>query len=221
MGQARLNGAAAWGALGLLVLGAGGAWAAGPSRFASYDTEADCVAAHTFAPAACRIAFANARSEYEAKTPSFASQALCTQRYASCMAWPPGGGGKAASFRPSWDGVDIVDTPTEHSVTPSAGSTGHAVRFAARSLEEEPARLTIRGAAIPVPPTRALPGAPLIAGRPGRPSAAPAVVQRAGAAEKDLPPSPVPPPGSGFKLEDGVLTYPAPARFQPKNLPKE
>jgi hypothetical protein len=26
-------------------------------------------------------------------------------------------------------------------------------------------------------------------------------------------------PGAGFKLEDGVLTYPAPARFQPKNLP--
>ncbi len=26
------------------------------------------------------------------------------------------------------------------------------------------------------------------------------------------------PAGSGFKMEDGVLTYPAPARFQPKNL---
>ena len=28
------------------------------------------------------------------------------------------------------------------------------------------------------------------------------------------------PPGSGFKMEDGVLTYPAPARFQPKILKK-
>ena len=220
MGQARLNGAA-WGALGLMALGPGAAWAAGPSRFASYDTEADCVAAHAFAPAACRVAFANARSEYEAKTPSFASRALCTQRYASCMAWPPGASGNASSFRPSWDGVDIVDTPTERSVTPSPGSTGKAVRFAARSLDEEPARLTIRGATIPVPPSRATPGSPVIAGRPGRPSAAPAFVQRAGAPDKELPPSPVPPPGSGFKLEDGVLTYPAPARFQPKNLPKE
>jgi hypothetical protein len=27
-----------------------------------------------------------------------------------------------------------------------------------------------------------------------------------------------PTPGSGFKMEDGVLTYPAPARFQPQNL---
>lgn len=218
MGQARLNRVIASGAIGVIAIGAGAAWAAGPSRFASYDTEADCVAAHTFAPAACRIAFANARSEYEAKTPSFASQALCTRAYASCMAWPPGGGGKAASFRPSWDGVDIVDTPTEHSVTPSPGSTGKTIRFAARSLDEEPARLTIRGAAMPVPHGRG--GAPLIAGRPGRPSTAPAAMQRAGAAGRELPPSPAPPPGSGFKLEDGVLTYPAPARFQPRNLPR-
>lgn len=217
MGQARLNGAS-WGALGLIALGTGGAWAAGPSRFASYDTEADCAAAHTFAPAACRIAFANARSEYEAKTPSFASQAMCTQKYASCMAWPASGSGKAAVFRPSWNGVDIVDTPTEHSVTPSAGSTGKGVLFAARSLDGEPARLTIRGATIPVPPSRSTPELPVIAGRP---SAAPAFAQRAGAPVKEPPPSPVPPVGSGFKLEDGVLTYPAPARFQPKNLPKD
>ena len=25
-------------------------------------------------------------------------------------------------------------------------------------------------------------------------------------------------PGAGFTMQDGVLTYPAPARFQPKNL---
>ena len=31
-------------------------------------------------------------------------------------------------------------------------------------------------------------------------------------------PAPAAPPGSGFKMEDGVLTYPAPERFQPKNL---
>ncbi len=208
-------------ALGALALGGGTAWAAGPSRFASYDTEGSCVAAHTFAPAACHNAFANARSEYETKTPSFPSEALCRRTYASCMAWPPGGGGRAVSYRPSWDGVDIVDTPAEHSVTPSPGSTGKAVRFAARSLEEEPARLTIQGATIPVPPQRRSGEAPLIAGRPGRPSIAPAFVQRAGAPERDLPPSPPPPSGSGFTLENGVLTYPAPARFQPKNLPKE
>ncbi len=202
------------------VLAAGSAQAAGPSRFASYDSELDCVTAHTLAPAVCHTAFANARAEYEAKTPSFASRALCTQRFASCMPWPPGNGGSAASFRPSWDGVDIVDTPGEHSVTPSPGLAAKGVRFAARPLTDEATPLVIRGASVPVPLRR--PGeAPLIAGRPGRPSSAPADVQRAGAPERELAPSAPPPAGSGFKLEDGVLTYPAPARFQPRNLPKE
>ncbi len=193
------------------------AQAAGPARFASYDSEPDCVAARTIAPAVCRSAFANARAEYESKTPSFASQILCTRRYASCMAWPPGADARRASFRPAWDGVDIVDTPTEHSVTPSPGSTGRAVRFASRPLTEEPRSLVIRGAGPPLPP---LPrgGSPLPAGHPG--PTPPFARRAAGTPEGPLPPGAAPPPGSGFKLEDGVLTYPAPARFQPRNLPK-
>lgn len=39
-----------------------------------------------------------------------------------------------------------------------------------------------------------------------------------GRSQTDEEPSSAAPPGSGFKMEDGVLTYPAPARFQPKNL---
>ena len=202
-----------------LALLAGPGEAAGASRFASYDTEPDCVAAHAFAPSACRVAFANARAEYEAKTPAFASEALCTRRYASCMAWPPGGGVARAGFRPTWDGVDIVDTPRERSVTPSPGSTGKAVRFAARPLTEEPAPLVILRGALPAPPRRAGDAPPIA--HPGRPTPAPAVVQRSGSPDGDPPPSAPPPPGSGFKLEDGVLTYPAPARFQPKNLPQQ
>ena len=213
MGKARVSRAAPGTALagmllaGLLpagLLSPGAAAAAGPSRFASYDTEADCVAARTLAPGVCRTAFANARAEYETKTPSFPSAALCGRRYAACMAWPPGAAA-GATYRPRWDGVDIVDTPSEHSVTPAPGSTGRAVRFAARPLTETAAPLVIRGASVPVPPSRS--GPPTA----GRPSPAPAVAERAG--------SPLP-PGSGFKLEDGVLTYPAPARFQPRNLPK-
>ena len=209
----------AWGAASALLSLAGPAAASGPSRFASYAAEADCVAARTLSPAVCHTAFARARAEYEAKTPSFASQALCTRRYASCMAWPPGdrSGGRAGgtAFRPLWDGVDIVDTPTEHSVTPAPGSTGRAVRFAARSLDAEPAPLVIRGAGLPVPPRRIGP-APV-----GRPAPAPAVAARLGApGAAPLARMGAPPPGSGFKLEDGVLTYPAPARFQPRNLPK-
>ena len=217
MGQARLNRGARTFASLLVVAAASGPLpaAAAPSRFASYDTEADCVGAGTFPPAVCHIAFANARSEYESKTPSFPTAALCDRRFPACMAWPPGAGPKTLSYRPRWEGVDIVDTPTEHSVTPSPGSAGRAIRFASRPLEAEPRALDIRGA--PVPPSRFVPGPhpPMIGARPAPTSP----VFRAGN-ERGLPPSAPPPPGSGFKLEDGVLTYPAPARFQPKNLPK-
>lgn len=197
--------------------------AAGPSRFASYDSESNCVAAGTMGSTVCRTAFANARAEYEAKTPSFPSQALCTRHFASCMAWPPGTGALKASFRPRWDGVDIVDTPTEHSVTPSPGSTGRAIRFAARPLTQEPRELLIRGAGFGTP-LAGRGGAPLTAGHAGRPSLAEPVVRHAlGAspADRAVPANtPPPPPGSGFTYENGVLTYPAPARFQPRNLPK-
>ncbi len=189
--------------------------AAGPSRFASYASEAECLGSHTLGASTCRSAFANARQEYEAKTPSFQSQALCQRRFSSCMAWPPGTAmERQTTYRPEWDGVDIVDTPSEQTVTPSPGSTGRLIRFAARPLNAEPARdLVIRGA-VPHP------GA---AGKPGHPTFAGASFQhatRATSPERELPPSASPPPGSGFTLEDGVLTYPAPQRFQPKNLPK-
>ena len=129
---------------------------AAQSRFASYDSEADCVGAGTFPAALCHTAFANARSEYESKTPSFPTQALCGRRFPACMAWPPGADPRRASYRPRWDGVDIVDTPQERSVTPAPGGTGRAIRFAARPLEAEPRALDIRGAA--PPPERMVPG---------------------------------------------------------------
>ena len=144
--------------------------AQGQSRFASYASEAECLGSHTLSASVCRSAFANARQEYEAKTPSFASQTLCQRRFASCMAWPPDGSlGRETAYRPEWDGVDIVDTPTEQTVTPSPGSTGRSIRFAARPLNSEPQRdLVIRGAA---PGSR---GVPMIAARPGHaPSTSP------------------------------------------------
>ena len=190
--------------------------ATGPSRFASYGSEAECLGSHSLSATVCRSAFANARQEYEAKTSSFPSQAMCLRRYASCMAWPPdAAAGRQTSYRPEWDGVDIVDTPTEQTVTPSPGSTGRSIRFAARPLAEPQRDLLIRGAAAG---SRA---ASIAAARSGRSNPAAPFVQRAAgstAPERDLAPSAPPPPGSGFKLEDGVLTYPAPERFQPKNL---
>ncbi len=193
--------------------------ATGQSRFASYASEAECIGSHTLSAAICRSAFANARQEYEAKTSSFPSQTLCQRRYASCMAWPPDAtAGRQTTYRPEWDGVDIVDTPTEQTVTPSPGSTGRSIRFAARPLAAEPQRdLLIRGA------TGGSRVGSIAGVHSGHPTLAGTPLQRASgptSPQRELPPSAPPPPGSGFTLQDGVLTYPAPERFQPKNLPK-
>ena len=122
--RAALTGLVAW--IGLAPV-ADATAATGLSRFASYSSEAECLGSHTLAASVCRSAFANARQEYEAKTPSFPSETLCRRRFPTCMAWPPDASvGRQTVFRPEWDGVDIVDTPTEQTVTPSPGSTGRS-----------------------------------------------------------------------------------------------
>lgn len=187
--------------------------ASAQSRFASYMTESECVGGHVLPAAVCRSAFANARAEFEAKTPAFASMAQCTKAFGACAPWPPGSKGRVL-FRPRWSGVDIVDTPREKSVTPARVNGGKRLSFAPRPLTgpaEEPRELVVRGSRS------------VAAGRFGPPRAGNSRTQhafRASAPERIPGPSAPPPPGSGFKMEDGVLTYPAPARFNPKNLPK-
>lgn len=193
MGEARLSWA--W-----LALAGGLAVAAVParaqSRFLSYGSEPECLGAHALPAALCRSAFANARAEFEARTPSFPSLALCAKSFGDCAAWPPGGPAPR-SFRPRWTGVDIVDTPGEKSVTPAAVSGVRRLTFAPQPLTAFRS-LDVRGVRRPE-------------ARPASREAAPA--SPAGTASA--------PPGSGFKLEDGVLTFPAPERFQPKNLPRQ
>ena len=177
---------------------------AAPSRFVSYDSEGDCLAGRILTPAVCRSAFASARSEFEAKTAAFGSLAQCTKVYGSCAAWPPGTASRS-SFRPQWGGIDIVDTPTEKSVTPSISGGSKRVRFAARPLagDEAVRELVVRGGRrlAPAPvgaPQRAVRGA-----RRSEPDAA-----SPGAS------------GGGFTMQNGVLSFPAPARFAPRALPK-
>ena len=173
----------------------------------SYATESDCAAGHILTASVCRSAFASARLEFASKTPAFASMSQCTKAFGTCAAWPPGHGGRA-SFRPQWSGVDIVDTPHEKSVTPALGGM-RKISFAPLPLTApvEERDLVVRAA-------RQFAGRPTGASR----------IQhafRTSEPEKPYTPAEVPPPGSGFKVEDGVLTYPAPARFAPKNLPKQ
>lgn len=167
------------------------------SRLMSYGGEPECLAAHQLPAPLCRSAFANARAEFEAKTPAFPSEAACAKAFGRCMAWPPGTA-RPQVWRPRWAGVDIVDTPRERSVTPVLGGTSKRVAFAPRPLT-----------AAPPAPVRARP-VPAARGRMPAPAAEPA----------EGAPSAPPPPGSGFTLENGVLTYPAPPRYAPRNLPK-
>ena len=143
MGQARL---VAIGVLLVLACAGSRAGVAAPSRVMTYASEGDCLADRILAPAVCRSAFASARSEFEAKTAAFGSLAQCAKVYGSCAAWPPGRA-SGSTYRPLWGGIDIVDTPTERSVTPSISGGSKRVRFAARPLGgEEPMReLVVRG----------------------------------------------------------------------------
>lgn len=211
MGKARI------GATALVILAAAAtpgmpSFAAGQSRFVSYLSEGECTAGRVLPAAVCRSAFANARAEFESKTPAFPSMTQCARALGKCAPWPAGGKGRVL-FRPQWSGVDIVDTPREKSVTPARVS-GVKLTFAARPLAgpaAEPRELVVRGARPPV------------GFRLGSPVTGRTVFQRAAhstAPERALGPSAPPLPGSGFKLQDGVLTYPAPARFAPKNLPR-
>ncbi len=175
---------------------------AAPSRFVSYDSESDCLAGRILTPAVCRSAFASARNEFEAKTAAFGSLAQCTKVYGSCAAWPPGTASRS-TYRPQWGGIDIVDTPTEKSVTPSISGGSKRVRFAARPLggDEAVRELVVRGGRRLTPAQ----GAPQRAVRTTRRS------------EPDAPRSA---PGGGFTIENGVLSFPAPARFAPRALPR-
>ena len=187
--------------------------AAAQSRFLSYATESECAGGHVLSASTCNSAFANARAEFEAKTPSFSSMAQCTRAFGACAPWPPGSK-RGGSFRPQWSGVDIVDTPREMSVTPARAGAGKKLSFVPRPLTgpaEAPRELVVRGSR-QAAAGRSLPVA-VGHGRTQRP------VPATGAGRAPGPSAP-PPPGSGFKMEDGVLTFPAPARFSPKNLPK-
>ena len=177
------------------------------SRFMSYDSrERDCSSGGILSSAVCHSAFANARAEFEAKTGSFPSLPACAKVYGSCAVWPPGSSGRA-SYRPEWGGVDIVDTPQEKSVTPAVARGAKRLTFAARSLmapDESERELLVRGARRSPPGPAAPPGPQrsLRAGHEPEPALAPGK------------------PGGGFTMQDGVLTFPAPARFAPGALPK-
>lgn len=211
MGKARLKLSAAVCAIGLAAAGVGDtarAAEAARSRFISYPNEAECLADRILPAATCKSAFANARGQFDRVATSFPTAAACAKAAGRCTRGPGG-------FRPQWAGVDIVDTPKERSVTPAGRS--RELRYAALPLNgpvAPPRELTVRGKAAVL--------APEPAPRPGRSNDRPPVARAPAVARgsTSAAESAAPRPGAGFTLEDGVLTYPAPERFQPRNLPK-
>jgi hypothetical protein len=167
----------------------------------TYATEAQCERDRALRPAACKTAFANARTEFELKAPSYRSRRACFQHFGPCMPWPIGA--RAFSeFRPQWLGVTVDTSAPEAAAVPAVASGKLKLIFTPQSLVS----LLPAAASQTEPLAHETPQA-----KPGR-----AMSDSDG--EGEGPASPPPPRGSGFEVIDGVLTYPAPARFQPKAL---
>lgn len=152
-----------------------------------------CEAAKVLGPGACRTAFANAMAEFAAKAPSFRSRRACFQSFGPCMPWPIGTRSFGA-FRPQWIGIMLAADLT---ATPAVAPGRIHFDFTPQST----AALTPAAEH----PTTAAP----------EPAAATILTPDDGG---EAPSGPAPRGGGGFTVIDGVLTYPAPARFQPKAL---
>ncbi|MDX7951709.1 DUF1190 domain-containing protein [Lichenihabitans sp. Uapishka_5] len=177
----------------LMVCGPATPWQAQamPGRF--FASPRQCEGAKAIAPAACRTAFANALAEFAAKAPSYPSRRACMKAFGPCMPWPIGTR-RYSSFRPQWIGIVLA---ADASVAPAVAPGRLRLDFATQSTASlSPAAVAPTGPA-PDPegdhPTILTP-------------------------DRDDTVSRLPTPraGGGFTVIDGVLTYPAPARFQPK-----
>jgi hypothetical protein len=190
-GAARIGIATAW-LCGCSLL-AGGETAASASRF--FSSSAQCETAGRLAAQVCRTAFANALAEFTAKAPSFSTRRACFRAFGPCMPWPIGTH-RFNEFRPQWIGVEVDEALR---VTPAIAPGRHAIAFQPQS-------------------TASLSGAAL-ASRPASTDASSVPEARILTPDDDSPggaAEPAPRAGGGFTVIDGVLTYPAPARFQPK-----
>lgn len=170
--------------------------AATPGRAASgrlFASARQCEAAKALAPDACRTAFANAMAEFAAKAPRFRSRRACFQRFGPCMPWPIGTR-SFGEFRPQWIGITLAADLT---AMPAVAPGRIPLDFAPQST-----------AALTPAASRPAPEAP-------EPAAATILTPDE---DGDAAPGPAQHGGGGFTVIDGVLTYPAPARFQPKAL---
>ncbi|MCW6508723.1 DUF1190 domain-containing protein [Lichenifustis flavocetrariae] len=172
---------------------------ANATRF--FASPAQCESARALAPGACRTAFANALAEFAAKAPMYRSRRACFRQFGPCMPWPVGTR-SFSQFRPQWVGVTVDASTSGPAVMPAVAPGRIHLVFAPQSVS------SLSPAATETP-------------RPSHPSDTGEPVANIMTPDEDEAASPASPPpaaGSGFTVIDGVLTYPAPARFQPKAL---
>lgn len=163
--------------------------AASPRFFASAG---QCEEARILVPGSCRIAFANAMAEFAAKAPVYRSRLACMKQFGPCMPWPIGTR-RFDAFRPQWVGA-VVDTDT---VAPVTAPGRIRLEFVPQSFAALSAGAATQSVVHEEPAVRIM------------------TPDEHGGDDAAGPP---PRAGEGFTVIDGVLTYPAPARFQPKNL---
>lgn len=176
------------GATGLALL-----VAASPARAAVGQllvSTRQCESTRALTPGACRTAFANALAEFAAKVPTYRSRRACFKAFGPCMPWPIGTR-RFSQFRPQWIGITVaVDGTAVPAVAPGRLTFGFA--------PQATATLSPTAASVATPAS-ADPTAILTPDDDGA-----------------VGDGPAPRAGGGFTVIDGVLTYPAPARFQPK-----
>ena len=168
----------------------------GPRTFA---TQAQCERGRGLPSSACKTAFANVQTEFEAKTPRFSTRRQCYRQFGPCMPWPPGTQ-RIHEFRPQWLGISVDTRSPTVMAAPWVAPGKLNLSFAPQSVS------VLSPAVSNAEPVDSEPPVHAVSRRHERDG------------EDAGPMSPPPPPGSGFTMIDGVLTYPAPARFQPKAL---
>ena len=173
----------------------------GPARAAVgrlFASAQQCESAKALAPGTCRTAFANAMAEFSAKVPTYRSRRACFKEFGPCMPWPMGTH-RFSQFRPQWIGITVgADMTASPAIAPGR------IRF--DFAPQSTAALS---------PAAAAGAAPAAAHEEGAAQATILTPDDDTTGDREAAP---PRPGGGFTVIDGVLTYPAPARFQPKVL---
>ena len=93
-----------------------------------------CRDAKAFSDGECQNAYANAKAEFEEKSPRFATRAECERYFRRCMIGDINGGGKRVTFVPTMRGFSI-ENGSQRRVLPISESSEFDLLFQPRAVE--------------------------------------------------------------------------------------